>query len=51
MRVALLQIRQDAKSRAASIQSMIAAIDKAARRAQAPDLLILPGACDTPMTT
>ena len=47
MRLALLQIRQNAKSRADNIQGMIAAIERAGGTAPAPDLLILPGACDT----
>ncbi len=47
MRVALLQVRQDAKSRAANTQSIIGAIDQAGSSTPPPDLLVLPGACDT----
>ncbi|UCE58382.1 MAG: hypothetical protein JSU63_13180 [Phycisphaerales bacterium] len=47
MRVALLQIRLDAKSRARNIQAIIAGIGSAAQAEVAPDLIILPGACDT----
>lgn len=47
MRVALLQIRFDPKSRSANLQAVLAAIGQAAGAEPAPDLLILPGACDT----
>lgn len=47
MRVALLQVRQDAKSRSANIQSIVGAIDQAGNGTPPPDLLVLPGACDT----
>ena len=47
MRVALLQIRLDPKSRAANMQRLNAAVDRAAGVDPAPDLLVLPGACDT----
>jgi len=47
MRVALLQTKLDAKSRAANIQGLIAAIHRAADTDPAPDLLVLPGGCDT----
>jgi len=47
MRVALLQLALNRKSRAATIQSLLAGIRLAAEAAPAPDLLVLPGACDT----
>ncbi len=47
MRVALLQIRLEPKSPAANLQGMNEAIERAARVDPAPDLLVLPGACDT----
>jgi len=47
MRVALLQIRLDPKSRAANMQGLSKVIDEAANASVAPDLLVLPGACDT----
>lgn len=47
MKVALLQIRLDPASRAANTQRLVRAIDDAARTAPAPDLLVLPGGCDT----
>jgi len=47
MRVALLQIRLDPKSRAANLQALSGVIDEAASASVAPDLLVLPGACDT----
>ena len=46
MRVALLQTRLDPKSRAANTQAINATIDRAAAAGPAPDLLVLPGACD-----
>lgn len=47
MKIALLQTGLDAKSRAANIQGLIAAIHRAVETSPAPDLLVLPGACDT----
>jgi hypothetical protein len=47
MRVALLQTRLDGRSRSANIQGLIAAITTAADATPAPDLLVLPGLCDT----
>ncbi len=47
MRVALVQIQLDPKSRAANLQVLDAAIDEAANANPAPDLIALPGACDT----
>ncbi len=47
MRVALLQIRLEPKSPAANVQGLSEAIERAARVDPAPDLLVLPGACDT----
>ncbi len=47
MRVALLQTELDPRGRAANIQAIIAAIHRAAGASPAPDLLVLPGACDT----
>lgn len=47
MRVALLQIRLEPKSPAGNIQRLNAAIERAARADPAPDLLVVPGACDT----
>ena len=47
MRIALLQLALDRKSRAANIQNITAAIERTAQTDPAPDLLILPGACDT----
>ena len=46
MRVALLQLRLDARSRAANLQAVLAGIREAAGAEPAPDLLVLPGACD-----
>ena len=46
MRVALLQICFDPKSRAANLQAVLAGIGQAASVEPAPDLLILPGACE-----
>jgi len=47
MRVALLQIRFEPKSRAANLQAVLAGIGQAAGAEPAPDLIVLPGACDT----
>ncbi len=47
MRIALLQIQLDPESRAANVQALRSAIDRAAGATPAPDLLVLPGACDT----
>lgn len=47
MRVALLQSMLDPKSGSANTQGLIALIRRAASTRPAPDLLILPGACDT----
>ncbi|UCC30391.1 MAG: hypothetical protein JSU86_19595 [Phycisphaerales bacterium] len=47
MKVALLQIRLDPKSRAGNLQALSKVIEEAARADPAPDLLVLPGACDT----
>ena len=47
MRVALLQVRLDPKSGAANVQRINAAIDRAAGAEPPPDLLVLPGGCDT----
>ncbi len=47
MRAALLQLALDPTSRAANIQGLTAGIHRAANTAPAPDLLVLPGACDT----
>lgn len=47
MRVSLLQVLLNSKSRAANMQSLGEAIDRAANEAPAPNLLVLPGACDT----
>ena len=47
MRIALLQIQLDPDSRAANIQALRSAIHRAAGATPAPDLLVLPGACDT----
>ncbi len=47
MRVALLQIRLNVKSAAANLQALNSAVDEAAQGDPAPDLLVLPGACDT----
>ena len=47
MKVALLQIRLEPKSPAANLQRLNEAIERAARVDPAPDLLVLPGACDT----
>ncbi|MCH8251364.1 MAG: hypothetical protein IID36_02810 [Planctomycetes bacterium] len=47
MRLALLQVRLVATSVSENVQAVTRAIDEAARCEQAPDLLVLPGACDT----
>ncbi len=47
MRTALLQLPLDSKSPAANIQGLIAGIHRAAHTTPPPDLLVLPGACDT----
>lgn len=47
MRLALLQVRLVATSRSENVQAVTRAIDEAARCEQAPDLIVLPGACDT----
>ncbi|MHC4697101.1 MAG: hypothetical protein ACYTFA_10190 [Planctomycetota bacterium] len=47
MRVALLQLPLDSKSPAANIQGLIAGIHRAANTTPPPDLLVLPGSCDT----
>ena len=47
MRVALVQLRLNAKSRAANVKGVMAAIARASQVQPAPDLLVLPGACDT----
>ena len=47
MRVVLLQISLDPKSRSANVQHINAVIDEAAAADPPPDLLVLPGACDT----
>ena len=47
MRVSLLQVCLEPGSHAASLQSVLALIDRAAAMSPPPDLLVLPGACDT----
>lgn len=47
MRVALLQVCLDPASHATTLQSVLAMIDRAAAMAPPPDLLVLPGACDS----
>ena len=47
MKVALLQSKLDPKSGSTNIQGLIALIRRAASTRPAPDLLILPGGCDT----
>ena len=47
MRVALLQVCFEPASHAATLQSVLALIDRAAVMSPPPDLLVLPGACDT----
>ena len=46
MRVALLQLRFQGRSRAANLQAVLAGIKEAAEAEPPPDLLVLPGACD-----
>ncbi|MFQ5591866.1 MAG: hypothetical protein ACE5HE_11940 [Phycisphaerae bacterium] len=47
MRVALLQVDLNSKSRAANLQRVVAAVQCAAQATPPPDLLVLPGGCDT----
>ena len=47
MRLACLQIRLDITGRAGILQALNRAIEQAARLIPAPDLLVLPGGCDT----
>ncbi len=47
MRVALIQAQLDPRSRSSNLQRLIAAIDRAAGCVPAPDVLVLPGSCDT----
>ena len=47
MRVALIQAQLEPKSRARNLQRLIAAIDRVAGCTPAPDVLVLPGSCDT----
>lgn len=47
MRVGLLQVRLRSDSPAANVQVILAAIDRAGRADPSPDLLVLPGGCDT----
>ena len=47
MIVALVQLRLNARSRAANVQGLTTGIERAAQANPAPDLLVLPGACDT----
>ncbi len=47
MRVALAQARLDPTSRSANIQGLIAIVRDAAGMRPAPDLIVLPGSCDT----
>lgn len=47
MKVALLQIALDPKSRAGNLQRLLEAVDRAAGVAPAPDLLVLPGCVDS----
>ena len=47
MIVALLQLGLNARSRAVNIQGLTTGIERAAQADPAPDLLVLPGACDT----
>lgn len=46
MRIALLQIRLNHKSRASNLQTLKRAIVAAVNVTDAPDLIVLPGACD-----
>lgn len=47
MKVALLQIQFDPTSRAGNIQRLVRALDRAAGSEFAPDLVVLPGGCDS----
>lgn len=47
MRVALLQLGLDSQGRGANLQNLVAGIHRAASTTPAPDLLVLPGSCDT----
>jgi len=47
MRLALLQLGLDSKSRAMNMQALILGIQRAAQSTPPPDLLVLPGVCDT----
>jgi len=49
--IALLQIEWDASSPAGNLQRVLAAIARVAKADPPPDLLVLPGACDTGGTT
>ncbi len=46
MRVALIQVLFAPSSRAATIQHLMAVVDRAAATTPAPDVLLLPGGCD-----
>ena len=47
MNIALLQIELDPSSPAGNLQRVLAAIERVAKADPPPDLLVLPGACDT----
>ena len=47
MRVALAQIQLNGLSAAANLQHILAAIDRAADAVPGPDIIVLPGGCDT----
>lgn len=47
MRIALVQLAMEGKSRAADIQHLARTMDRALRAAPPTDLVVLPGACDT----
>lgn len=47
MRMALLQLGLDPHGRAANLRNLVAGIHRAASATPAPDVLVLPGACDT----
>ena len=47
MRVSLLQVRLNSRSPALNLQALSAAVDRAGAGRPGPDLLVLPGACDT----
>jgi hypothetical protein len=47
LNVALLQIELDASSPARNLQRVLGAIDRACRTDPSPDLVVLPGGCDT----